>query len=161
MNRQRTSLRLPGYEYSKNGLYFVTFVTYNREKFFGNIRNGFMCLNEYGAMAYNRVYWLEEQYPYVKIHAFVIMPDHVHILLEIKATGRETMKVKTLMSLVGAYKSTTAARIREAGLRNFRWQASFHEWILRKSWNPANFNRYILRNPANYLKRKKQNSRKG
>jgi len=42
-----------------------------------------MQLNEYGKLAWKQWEWLAEQYPYVVLHAFVVMPDHVHGIIEI------------------------------------------------------------------------------
>lgn len=42
------SARLPGWDYSRQGYYFITVCTYDRQYLFGNIKNGKMYLNEYG-----------------------------------------------------------------------------------------------------------------
>jgi len=42
------SARLPGFDYSQNGLYFVTICTYEQEMFFGDVKNGKMILNGFG-----------------------------------------------------------------------------------------------------------------
>ncbi len=47
----RRSLRLPGYDYSQPGAYFVTICAYQRQCIFGEIIDGQMVLNQYGAMA--------------------------------------------------------------------------------------------------------------
>ena len=44
------SIRLPGYDYSQPGGYFITIVTHNRQCLFGEIVNGEMRLNEYGEL---------------------------------------------------------------------------------------------------------------
>ncbi|HBY18700.1 MAG TPA: transposase [Candidatus Marinimicrobia bacterium] len=74
----RHSIRLPGYDYSQPGAYFVTICTQNRECLFGEIVNGEMILNEYG----NRVErcWVEipHHFSHVALDEFVAMPNHVH-----------------------------------------------------------------------------------
>ncbi|MCL2487035.1 MAG: hypothetical protein FWE86_05485, partial [Oscillospiraceae bacterium] len=45
---QRKRTRLKGYDYSRNGAYFITICTKNREFLFGDIADGVMILNEYG-----------------------------------------------------------------------------------------------------------------
>jgi putative transposase len=80
----RRSIRLKGYDYGKaDFFYFITICTHDRQRIFGEIRNGNMILNESGKIA-NQC-WLDipKHYPYVVIHQFVIMPDHVHGILEI------------------------------------------------------------------------------
>ena len=90
--------RLKGYDYSQNNFYFITSCVENRICFFGKIvpvrtasdlsvqceiTNGEMVLNEYGKIAEQQWYWLGEQYPYVILHEFVVMPNHVHGIIEI------------------------------------------------------------------------------
>ncbi|MCK5211584.1 hypothetical protein KAJ89_02685 [Candidatus Parcubacteria bacterium] len=47
------SARLVGYDYSGDGLYFITICTHNKEMFFGNVKNGKMILNDIGKLAKN------------------------------------------------------------------------------------------------------------
>ena len=46
----RRSIRLKGYDYSKEGLYFITTCTQNRLCLFGEIEKGGMILNDAGIM---------------------------------------------------------------------------------------------------------------
>lgn len=75
------STRLQTWDYSKNGAYFITICTQNREHFFGNIQNGMMQLSEIGKLAER--YWLEipEHFPFVELENFVVMPNHFHGIL--------------------------------------------------------------------------------
>jgi len=47
----RRSIRLVGYDYSQAGLYFVTLVCQDRAHLFGTIKDGIMCMNEFGQIA--------------------------------------------------------------------------------------------------------------
>jgi hypothetical protein len=47
-NHHRRSIRLPGYDYTQPGAYFITICTLNRECLFGEIANGEMVMNEMG-----------------------------------------------------------------------------------------------------------------
>jgi len=75
------SARLKTWDYSKNGAYFITICTQNREHFFGYIQNGMMQLSEIGKLAER--YWLEipEHFPFVELGNFVVMPNHFHGIL--------------------------------------------------------------------------------
>jgi REP element-mobilizing transposase RayT len=78
-NKYRSeTTRLQKWNYGWNAAYFVTICTKNRIHFFGNIINGENNLSEIGEMA--NKYWLEipNHFPFVKLGAFVIMPNHVH-----------------------------------------------------------------------------------
>ncbi len=72
------SARLQGYDYGKNGAYFVTIITKNREYYFGEIINGKMILNDLGQIA--RKYWFEipNHFVFVKLDKMVVMPNHIH-----------------------------------------------------------------------------------
>jgi hypothetical protein len=77
----RKSIRLPGYDYTQAGAYFVTIVTQNRENIFGEVVDGEMRLNGFGEIAAQTWEWLENQYPYVELGAWVVMPNHSHAIL--------------------------------------------------------------------------------
>ena len=78
----RRSIRLKGYDYASEGLYFVTMCVQNRECLFGEIKNDEMVLNDAGRMVekwYNKT---QEKFPDIVCHEMVIMPNHVHCIWE-------------------------------------------------------------------------------
>jgi hypothetical protein len=84
----RRSIRLKGYDYSQAGAYFVTIVAWRRECLFGDIVNGEMDLNEFGEIVSQKWQWLETQYEYIELGAWVVMPNHLHGILIIHDDGR-------------------------------------------------------------------------
>ena len=78
---RRRALRLPGYDYAQVGAYFVTICTRDRICVLGDVVDGEVRLSELGEMV-NSV-WLElpRHYPYVRLDAWVVMPNHVHGIL--------------------------------------------------------------------------------
>jgi REP element-mobilizing transposase RayT len=74
----RHSIRLKGYDYSQDGLYFVTICCQDRICRFGKIENGEMILNDLGKIAYDEWIKLPERYPRVLLDVFQIMPNHMH-----------------------------------------------------------------------------------
>jgi REP element-mobilizing transposase RayT len=111
-----------------------------------------MNLNEYGQIAKNQMHWLEEQYPYVVIHCFVIMPNHVHAILEIDKSlvPYKEIKIKSVSELIGAYKTTSSKHIRLKGLLSFAWQRSFHDHIIRNAISYERIFNYIESNPLRW-----------
>lgn len=109
-------------------------------------------LNDYGEIAQKQMLWLEEQYPYVIIHNFVIMPNHVHAIIEIDSelVGENQVKIKSLSELIGAYKTTSSKYIHQKGLTEFAWQRSFHDHIIRDTVAYENIYDYINTNPARW-----------
>jgi putative transposase len=191
--RERKLIRLKGYDYSADNLYFVTSCVKDRVCCFGEIlsigtgrhpsvqRNGEivsvvgsgrdltlpcdpsrqsrqnMKLNQYGTIAQKQWYWLGEQYPYVVLHAFIVMPNHIHGIIEINRnivqTGRDPsqqQKIKSLSELMGAYKTTVSKQIHSAGFKEFAWQRSFYEHIIRDKKSYETIAAYITRNPAKW-----------
>jgi putative transposase len=192
--RDRKIIRLKGYDYSADNLYFITSCVKDRVCCFGEIvsvdetgridgMGGFvgtgrdpslqcdpslqhhpsiqsngqcMILNEYGKIAEKQWYWLGKQYPYVALHSFVVMPNHIHGIIEINrnivGTGHNPsqLKIKSLSELMGAYKTTVSKQIHLAGLQQFAWQRSFYEHIIRDDKSFEIISLYIERNPAKW-----------
>lgn len=86
----RKSIRLPGYDYTQAGAYFVTIVTHQRENIFGEVVNGEMRLNGFGEIAKREWERLPKRFKHIELGAFVIMPNHVHGIIIIHDNGRGT-----------------------------------------------------------------------
>ncbi len=167
--KDRKRNRMQNFDYSKDAIYFITACCKNRIHHFGNIIDGEMNLNEYGEIAKNQMEWLAEQYPYIKLHNYAIMPNHIHILIEINRdlvrAGRDLpqprdlplardlpqpIKIKSISSIMGAYKTTTSKQIHLLGNQEFAWQRSFHDHIVRNEKRYYNIFNYITDNPKRW-----------
>jgi len=84
----RRSIRLKGYDYTRDGAYFVTVCTQGREHAFGAVVNGEMRPNECGREVARCWTWLAEQYPYVYLDESIVMPDHTHAIIVIEDAHR-------------------------------------------------------------------------
>ena len=82
----RRSIRLKGYDYAGDGAYFVTICTQGRERVFGAVVKGEMRLNGRGREVARCWTWLAEQYPYVYLDEWIVMPDHTHAIIVITDT---------------------------------------------------------------------------
>jgi len=81
----RKSLRLKGYDYTRPGLYFITICVQNRVCLFGEIHDGKMELNDAGQMVKSEWLKLPERFNNIKLHEYIVMPNHFHAILEILA----------------------------------------------------------------------------
>ncbi len=81
---KRRSIRLKGYDYAKAGLYFITLNCKDRHQFFGEVINGEMYLNPIGVIAYQEWLNTENVRENCTVHDFIIMPDHIHGIIEIR-----------------------------------------------------------------------------
>ena len=159
MMRQRKRNRKRGFDYSSAGIYFLTVCCKNRIHWLGQVNNHLMELNQYGAIVQQQIKWLPQQYPYLTIHNFVVMPNHVHLLCEIVGPGRNVAgtgrnlslpKIKSISELMGAFKTTSSKQIHLAGNVVFGWQRSFHDHIVRSSESYERIDAYITQNPAKW-----------
>ncbi|MFW9940359.1 MAG: transposase [Candidatus Thorarchaeota archaeon] len=79
----RKSIRIPGYDYSQDGWYFITICTYQRERLFGDILDGVMILNAFGNIVKTRWNMIPEHFPHVDLDEYIIMPNHIHGIMVI------------------------------------------------------------------------------
>ena len=168
--------RKQDFDYSNDAVYFITICTKDKLHHFGKIQNGKINLSEMGKIAENQIFWLEKQYPYFELHNFVVMPNHVHFLFginrdfstndfveipvgfrtshDLSLRNDEQIKIKSVSSLMGAYKTTVSKQIHQTGHSDFLWQRSFHDHIVRNKERYDQINNYITTNPENWNKDK-------
>ena len=162
----RRSIRLQGYDYRQAGAYFVTACTQNRTPLFGEIVDGEMRLNELGQIIADSWNWLSDQYPYVSLDAWIIMPNHLHGIIVITdedndastndgGLGSRTApttpitKRKPLGRLIGAFKtvSTKSINVLRCTHTAVVWQRNFYEHIIRNRRALDAIRHYIENNP--------------
>jgi REP element-mobilizing transposase RayT len=109
-----------------------------------------MELNEFGIIVNNQLQWLENQYPYVLLHHYIVMPNHIHAIIEIDSMKTNSIKIKSLSELMGAFKTTSSKLIHLAGFPDFQWQRSFHDHIIKDEKSYLNISNYIETNPERW-----------
>ena len=83
----RHSIRMQGYDYTQNGCYFLTVCTRNRECLFGEIQNAEMFLSNIGEKVNDCWLDIPNHFPQIVLHEYVIMPNHIHGVIEINNTN--------------------------------------------------------------------------
>ncbi|QOG01346.1 transposase [Flavobacterium sp. MDT1-60] len=81
------SARLENWDYGANGAYFITICTDKMQHYFGEIFEREMQLNELGKLAHDLWQEITNQFPYVELGNFVIMPNHMHGILIINKSA--------------------------------------------------------------------------
>ncbi len=145
---KRKTVRLQHYDYSQNGAYFVTICTHNRQSSLSNIRRGGALLLPLGKICENEILKLMERYE-IKIDNYVIMPNHVHMIISINKVRVEQSPTPTIPDIVCAFKSITTkiANVND-GLKGRKiWQRSFHEHVIRGEKEYLKIWEYIDNNP--------------
>ena len=151
----RRSIRLKDYDYSSNGMYYVTICTQDRARLFGEIVGAALCGRPDGAdkMIDKWLIETESKFSGIKIDKYVIMPNHIHFVVYIRGGHIGP----PLHEIVGWFKTmTTNEYIRgvKSGLYpsfNKRiWQRNYYERIIRDETEYQRIWRYIDENPARW-----------
>ena len=81
--RHRRTIRLAGYDYRREGAYFITICTQGRTPLFGRIVEESMHLNVWGGIVVEEWERTALLRPNVELDAFIVMPNHVHGIIVI------------------------------------------------------------------------------
>ena len=152
----RKPQRLKDYDYSRNNAYFLTVCTQNKKHILGNVVGGKMILSEFGKQVDNRILNIEKMYK-VNIENYVIMPNHIHILLLFDSIGTTQGSFPTISRIMQELKSVTTLdyiSCVKSGLyepfENKIWQKSFHDHIIRNKNDYLKIWEYIENNPLKW-----------
>ncbi|WP_409967861.1 transposase [Bengtsoniella intestinalis] len=148
---KRKSNRLNGYDYGQNGAYFVTICTQNRVCLFKEIvGEGFHALphvelSAIGVEIEKSIIHTHEQYRC--IDKYVIMPNHIHIIIAFQETDRHGSL--SLQDIISRLKSFTTLKYNEMhNQKNLKlWQRSYHDHIIRNEAEYLKIWNYIDTNP--------------
>ena len=151
---QRKNTRLKEYDYSQAGYYFVTFCMKDRHEFFSHIVDAELILTKYGKIVDEVIKNLSILYK-VEIDYYVIMPDHIHLILILDEFVKTTSKGKykfSLSDIIGKLKSYSSRKIRELLNEDeqFYWQKSFYDRVIRNEKELFSIRQYIHNNPINW-----------
>lgn len=191
---RRRSIRLKDYDYSSDGLYFITICCHGRNHLFGHISVGVnshllgnnqsdsqssrMILNLAGSIA-NRCWQnIPAHFPHVILHEYVIMPIHVHGIIELKndvdqanvgvedfqplpqptenrirKNEYQKMIPRSVGSIIRGYKIGATKELRsELGYPTTInvWQSNYYEHIIRDEISFSNIRNYIINNPLKW-----------
>lgn len=147
---KRKATRLSAYDYSSNGAYFVTICTQNRKCILSNVVGEGLAppeirLSKIGKIAEEEIIALEKRYSSVKIKNHIIMPNHIHLLVELEDTGGASPS-PTLIDVVRTFKSITTRR---CGIGKL-FQRSYHDHVIRNEKDYTEIWEYIDSNAAKW-----------
>ena len=151
---ERNPNRLTEYDYSTNGAYFVTLCTQDRRKVLSSIvGDGFSVPKPYGMIAEEMIAQIPVKYPSVTVDKYVIMPDHIHLLLSLdRKIGTENPS-PTLGNVIGWYKyQVTKQSDLQIGLNGTKlFQRSYYDHVIRNQRDYDEVWQYIENNPRKWL----------
>ena len=151
---ERKTNRLPTFDYSTNGAYFVTICTQDRRKILSRIvGDGPPVPKPCGAIAEEIIRQIPVKYPGVTVDRYVIMPDHIHLLLRFDQDNGTGNPSPTLGNVVGWYKYQVTKQVNvyfgQQGEKVF--QRSYYDHVIRNQQDYDEIWQYIDNNPRKWI----------
>lgn len=158
------SIRLPEYDYTQRGAYFVTICVRNKQCFFGTIKNYEMVPNNAGLMITTWYLKLENKFPDIQCDVHMVMPNHFHAIVWIStntntdhATTQNPITTSSVPTIVQWFKTmTTNAYIKNVKRHDWPrfskslWQRNYYEHVIRDEDDYLRIKEYITTNPAQW-----------
>ena len=149
---KRKQNRLTKYDYSTPNAYFITICTKNRKNLFWRDaeiiidRPKNVLLADLGIIVQRSIENISKHYPAISVDHYVIMPNHIHLLLQINTdvSGR-SMIAPTMSTVVRLMKGTVT---KQAGFPV--WQKGFYDHVIRNDNDYRDIWNYIEGNPSKW-----------
>jgi REP element-mobilizing transposase RayT len=156
-NRTTRRGRLEGYDYRLPGYYFLTICQKDRKELFGHIRSNEMENSPAGTMLVASIASLENRYRQLVVDAYVVMPNHVHLLLGNRVELLQDDSPVSIPAIVDWWKTVTTKRyitgVRNDGWPAFQtrlWQSGYHDRIVRNERELDTIRNHIAENPQRW-----------
>jgi len=163
-NHRRRSIRLPEYDYTQPGAYFVTICTHRHACLFGDVVDSIVHLSAWGKIADQCWRDIPDHFDHVVLDEWVVMPNHIHGILLfhpiVGATHASPPQTDvprgpipgSLGAVVGSFKSAVTKRVNE--MRGTPgtplWQRNYYEHVIRNERTLNAIRQYIADNPARW-----------
>ena len=139
----RKSTRIPRYDYSNRNYYFLTLCTNNRKCILGQPER----LNNLGKIVEKHILNIPEYYQNVFIDKYVVMPNHIHMILVLNGDNNPNISL-----IMAQFKRGVTMEIRKTLPNLSVWQRSFHDHVIRDQKDYERIWLYIDANPMNWGK---------
>ena len=158
--KKRKPTRLENYDYSSAGAYFITICTENRRQLLsrvgGDVLDAPLCnspkleLLTYGRIAEKHINQLNKFYNNIEVAAYVIMPNHIHIMLTVYDCGASRTSPPTRQHSSVSRFVSTLKRFCNKEYGNNIWQRHFNDHIIRNRQDYDEHIKYIYENPMRW-----------
>lgn len=149
--------RLDGYDYRTPGFYFLTICQRHRRHLFGSVTGANFFPTSAGEMLAGEITDLNVRYPQSTIDAFVVMPNHVHLLIALNLRGESHEQHDSIVHIMNWWKTSTTNKyikgVRDHGWSQFDgslWQEGYHDRIIRDERELYMVRKYIQENPERW-----------
>ena len=153
---KRKQNRLKEYNYSADGWYFITICTKGRMPILSRIVGSDILgapqvqLLACGKIVEKNLQQLQTFYVNIKAEQYVIMPNHVHMILSVSNNGAPGMSPPTKQCATIPLFVATLKRFCNKEFGEQIWQRSFYDHIIRDQNDGAEISRYIYENPIKW-----------
>ena len=154
---KRKEIRLGNYDYSTCGVYFITICTKQKKPLFWN-NVGATCgcpeneyqLSDCGIIVENEIALLSSVYESVRVDKYIVMPDHIHMLVSIVPDefGRPQV-APTISRVVQQFKGAITKKVGFS-----LWQKGYYDHIIRGQQDYDEIWQYIDENPLRWVLKK-------
>lgn len=157
---KRNPNRLNKFDYSQNGAYFITICTKDRKCILSDIVGEDIILPKkiilkpYGKITENAISLIEQRYNNISVDKYVIMPNHIHLIIRINRNDGKMISSPTISTIVGQMKRYVSKECKEQ-----IWQKSFHDHIIRNERDYLDIWQYIDGNALKWQDDKFYNKR--
>ena len=141
--------RIPKFDYSAPGAYFITVCTKDRKCIFWEDVGASIArprLSDYGCVVEEAICRISSHYPAVTVDHYTVMPNHIHLLLQIHTdeSGR-AMLAPTISRVIQQFKGVVTKRLGYSP-----WQKLFHDHVIRGEQDYLKIWNYIEGNPSRW-----------
>ncbi len=166
--KTRKALRLPNYDYSTPGAYFITICTHGKQKILSDIvapipnmpvgaihESPVVTLTECGKIVEQTITQLPQHLP-AKMDHYVIMPNHIHLLISVTGIDRAIRESplregrSVISKVVGFIKMNTSKQIHNCFGISPVWQRSYYDHVIRNQEDYNMIAKYITENPLRW-----------
>ena len=148
----RKQIRMPGFDYNSNGAYFITVCTRDRKPILSKVSVGTtigrppdVILTKYGRTVEEAIQQIHVIYTSVHVDNYVIMPNHIHLLLFLYCDDGRAMLAPTVSRVIQQLKGAVTKRIGHP-----IWQSRFYDHVIRTERDYRDIYTYIDNNPARW-----------
>ena len=176
-NYRSDSFRLPGYDYSQPGAYFITLCTNKNIEYFGKILHDQLIINEFGKILEQCWYDLVNHYDNLQLDEYVVMPNHFHCIMiipsnEIYSLATVLRPVENNKPVLSDHEQNKTGHFPRHGITEFVralksfssrsintlrrttqpsiWQNNYYEHIIRNEKSLYEIRKYIQWNPMDW-----------
>ena len=165
---ERKQIRLQQYDYARCGMYFLTICSADRRRIFSQIVGALhespaVRLLPCGEIVQSVLEILPKRFEYIEIVDYVIMPDHIHLIVWLKSDERAIHESplqnrSDIPKIMGFFKMNVSKKIHALYPNLQVWQRSYFDHVIRNHEDLSEIRQYIHENPRRWEIKRSEDS---